>query len=452
MLIRFTVENFMNFRNETELQMFPGQGPQPPRHVPPVKNKEDIPVLKTAAIFGPNASGKSNLVRAMRTAREIIIHQSMREDRFEDLRFKFKRTYLSKPTTFEFEIKGSTYNYAYGFSYTPEVIQREWLYRITKSRQEMIFEKKTAEGEYSIEGSFFNESPDQYKRIRMMAADVLPNQLFLTSVNNRNIDDIIIAMDLRDVYDWFRHLTIIHPGSLYIKHYILPFEDKFSAKFKDLIMRFDTGIDNVDLKSVSEQDLLQNISEDDYRNSKNNLKPGQIGVFLTKNHNQYLLIKDKDSKTTINEVKTHHEGADPDCWLEISEESDGTKRLTDLLPILINASLKSDAVFIVDELDRSLHPLLSKFFVCTFLDVSKNTQLIFTSHDKGLQDQNIFRKDEIWYLEKNSRGYSTLKSLSEYKDVRKDLDIEKGYMAGRFGAIPMVSAVCEKKKKYSGKS
>jgi hypothetical protein len=105
-------------------------------------------------------------------------------------------------------------------------------------------------------------------------------------------------------------------------------------------------------------------------------------------------------------------------------------------------------VFFIDEIDRSLHPHLTRFFMKTFLDYSVKTQLIITSHDKGLLDQNIFRKDEIWYVEKNLQGFGHLKSLAEFKDIRKDLDIEKGYMDGRFGAIPIVHAVSENNESY----
>lgn len=217
-------------------------------------------------------------------------------------------------------------------------------------------------------------------------------------------------------------------------------------------MGFDTGIDNVELKPLSDEKIGREIPEDILRDSKTNLKPGQIQIFIKKDYNQYLLIKEKSNELTIKELMTHHRGAEAGCWMELAEESDGTKRLTDLLPVLINAAMKKNMVFVVDELDRSLHPILTKFFVCTFLDISQNTQLIFTAHEKGLQDQNVFRKDEIWYIEKNDQGYSELRSLAEYKDIRKDLDIEKGYMAGRFGALPIVAAVCEKKKTYKGNS
>lgn len=452
MLIRFTVENFLNFKDETQLQMFPGQGQQPLRHVIPPENKEDIPVLKTAAIFGPNASGKSNIIRAINTAQNMILKSATRDERFEDQRFKFKKAYLLKPTSFEFEIKTSEYNYAYGFSYTPDYIQREWLYRISKTEQKMIFEKESPESGYKIEESYFNEFPDQYRRMKMMAEDVLPNQLFLSTIKDRKIDDLAVALDLLAVFNWFRELTIVTPESRYRRYHVLPFEDEFSKKFKDLIMGFDTGIDNVELKPLSDEKIGREIPEDILRDSKTNLKPGQIQIFIKKDYNQYLLIKEKSNELTIKELMTHHRGAEAGCWMELAEESDGTKRLTDLLPVLINAAMKKNMVFVVDELDRSLHPILTKFFVCTFLDISQNTQLIFTAHEKGLQDQNVFRKDEIWYIEKNDQGYSELRSLAEYKDIRKDLDIEKGYMAGRFGALPIVAAVCEKKKTYKGNS
>lgn len=447
MLIRFTVENFLNFRDETELVMFPGKGQQPERHVIQANNKDDISVLKTAVIFGPNASGKSNLVKAMETARNIILNKAIQSDHY----FKFDKRYLHKPTTFEFEIKGPTYNYAYGFSYTQDSIHREWLYKITKSDQTLIFEKETKNGSYIIGKPFFDEDAyaDQsgYEFIKKIADNMPANELLLKFANTKYSENIYLALDIGEAYDWFKSLIIIHPQYIYGGYYILPFENEFSTKFKDMIKLFDTGIDDITLKKIDIDDC--DISAIQLNEAKNNLKPKYYLPHTTKKHNQYLLTKDIDNNFIIFEVMTHHAGADSNCWLKMSEESDGTKRLTDLLPILIKALSEKGGVFIVDELDRSLHPYLTKFFICTFLNKTVNTQLIFTSHDKGLQDQKIFRKDEIWYIEKNNQGFSTLKSLAEFKDIRKDLDIEKGYMDGRFGALPMVSLVCEKKKKYS---
>lgn len=454
MLIRFTVENFLNFRDETELVMFPGQGQQPPRHVIPGNDKDDIPVLKTAVIFGPNASGKSNLIRAMETARNIILNQPDPDVQFTDQRFKFDKAYLDKPTTFEFEIKGSTYNYAYGFSYTLDTIHREWLYKITKSDQTLIFEKETKNGKYIIGKPFFSEGvevdPEGYQFISKIADNMPSNELLLNYANKNHTKNMHLALDIKEAYDWFETLIIIHPQFIYRSYSILPFENEFSKIYKDLITRFDTGIDDIDLKKIDEK--YCDIKKEILHEAKNTLKPNFYLPFTTKNHNQYLLAKDNSGNFMIYEIKTHHVGANQDCWLKISEESDGTKRLVDLLPILIQTLKGKGYIFILDELDRSLHPILTQFFIRTFLDVSVNTQLIFTSHDKGLLDQNIFRKDEIWYVEKNNQGFSSLKSLAEYKDVRKDLDIEKSYMAGRFGAVPMVAAVYEEKKKYSGKS
>lgn len=448
MLIRFTVENFLNFRDATEFVMFPGQGPQPDRHVIKARHKNDISVLKTAVIFGANASGKSNLMKAVETARNIILIQQGRDSLLEDKRFKFDRAYLEKPTGFEFEIKCENNNYAYGFKYTPHEITGEWLYRITKNGQKCLFEKDPDTGTYYIEKSYFKNTPDHFKRLTMMAEDLLPTQLFLTSVNNRNIKDMAIAGDLQDVYHWFKTLTVIFPQSRYLRHYILPIEDEFSQRFKKFMMSFDTGIDDVDLNEIPDDEIGRNIPKQIYLNAKNTLNMHQFQIYIKSNYNQYMLIKESEGRVVVKEIVTHHKGAHKECWLEIAEESDGTKRLADLIPVLINATMGKPGVFFVDEIDRSLHPHLTRFFMKTFLDYSANTQLIITSHDKGLLDQNIFRKDEIWYVEKNTQGFSHLKSLAEFKDIRKDLDIEKGYMDGRFGAIPIVHAVSENNESY----
>ncbi|MCC5876470.1 MAG: AAA family ATPase, partial [Candidatus Sumerlaeia bacterium] len=128
-------------------------------------------------------------------------------------------------------------------------------------------------------------------------------------------------------------------------------------------------------------------------------------------------------------------------FFPISDESDGTRRLMHLIPMLIPTAIPAP-VFIVDELNRSLHPLLSRSLLQTFLRGEpgvQDRQLILTTHETLLLDLDLLRRDEIWFIEKDNEGASSLRSLQEYK-VRKDLRIEKGYLSGRFGAIPIMGA------------
>ena len=152
---------------------------------------------------------------------------------------------------------------------------------------------------------------------------------------------------------------------------------------------------------------------------------------------QYLLIKSEDSQIKLVQLVTQHLHENGNLIdFSINEESEGTQRLINLIPALFALQEESEMVIFLDELDRRLHPLLSRLFVTTAINCrNKSNQLIFTTHDTNLLDLELLRRDEIWFVEKSNEGNSSLYSLAEFK-TRPDLKIEKGYLNGRFGAIP----------------
>ncbi|MGB3367170.1 MAG: AAA family ATPase, partial [Acidaminobacteraceae bacterium] len=215
--------------------------------------------------------------------------------------------------------------------------------------------------------------------------------------------------------------------------------DTHLKKITSIIKEFDTGISDIYLSDVSLEEvkkiLPDELLEDIIDDADKKAEKGDSRNSFTLNFSPYYYIIDIENGEikSIKELKFNHHGKG--CEFRYFEESDGTKRLFDILDILLSAEGK---VFIVDELERSLHPRLTKRFIELFLEKNKGkeSQLIFTTHETYIMSLELFRQDEVWFVEKNDDGYSSLYSLNEYKE-RYDKKIDKAYLEGRYGAVPV---------------
>jgi len=186
MLIRFTVSNFLSFKEETEFSMIPAHGSGKSRHVISSGKSNGTPLLQSGIIYGANAAGKSNIIKAMSHGRRMIVHSVDKEQRLPDFRFKLDKEKLLAPTSFEFEIRLGEKNYAYGFTFNPVEITEEWLCEIGKKKDTEIF-SRTGQTVTLNRGSRLFKAKKIKERLEFIADDLFPNQLFLTMVNNRNI-------------------------------------------------------------------------------------------------------------------------------------------------------------------------------------------------------------------------------------------------------------------------
>jgi hypothetical protein len=252
------------------------------------------------------------------------------------------------------------------------------------------------------------------------------------------------AVHFKEIYEWFSDsLILIHPDSKYA-----PFRMPFSVTEKDALKNFsnsflkkiDTGIEELSGKAIPFESLdfpsevKQRLQEGFKKHSR---------VFLQSPEGVRYNIKFENNELRVLKLIAYHKSKNGEkIAFDMSDESHGTQRMIDLLPAFHEmCSLKNKKVFIIDELDRSLHTLLSKAIIEGYLSTCTNdtkSQLIFTTHDPFLLNQEILRRDEIWFLEKNEFGECTLSSLSDYKGVRNDKDIRKGYLIGRYGGIPQI--------------
>lgn len=433
MLIRFHVSNYLSFDKEVELSMIPGKARQHSGHVVKSEGRHDINILRSAIIYGANASGKSNLVKAMAFAKELIMEGTRAKDAIPRMRFKLRDETQGIPSKFEFEIKTGEHCYVYGFELDRQRIYEEWLYEIRKTTETMVFERVTnSSGETSVEfGKIELEDKKEEDFLDFVAMGTRPNQLFLTESVERDVQHF------QKIYEWFSEkLVVIFPYSKYLALPTIWAERDLGDTFIEYLEQLGTGICGFGLSEIDPKvefpselvDALLKSAKDD----------GESGLLVGDPHGSRYLFEVGDEELRVNKLMLRHPMADSeeDALFDLAEESDGTRRLLDLLPGLANPERKNK-VFVVDELDRSLHPKLSYELVRLFLENEvPESQLIATTHESHLLDQELLRRDEIWFVEKDQTGASYVYSLEEYAP-RHDKVIEKGYMVGRYGAIPV---------------
>lgn len=436
MLIRFNTSNFLSFNEETEFNMLASNSLKMHKdHVYTLK--KNLNVLKASAIYGANGAGKSNLIKAIHSLKEIVEEGCVPKN--ADLRKnKLVADSLNKPITFEVEFSIGDKIYTYGISFSSNICLEEWFYETGIKSPKLIFERKySPEKKHPVikMNEKFIKTEKNKLLITLMEENLLKNnELFISKRENLKIDE------LDKLYAWFIFgLVIIYPDT----HYNSVLSDRylnenFKAFSEELLDSFDLGIDKLLLKNEDFEVVFSNSDEfeETIDDIKKEVDSNGICYFVSK-YFTISVTKDND-KYVVKKVVTSRAVDNKEVLFEIKEESDGTQRLFDFIPMIDNL-LKYDCTYVVDEFDRSLHPFLLQKLVRKIMSSKTKGQLVFTTHEASLLDCKIFRADEIWFVEKDKEQQSTqLHTLSEFKP-RYDLDIEKGYLNGRFGAIPFLS-------------
>lgn len=443
MLIRFTVENFLSFNQETEFSMIASSGRLFPEHVMKEKGRNNINILKAGVIYGANAAGKSNLIKAMAFARRLVLRGTESNEIIAVKPFRLDAASLNKPTKFEFEFKYQGTCYAYGFSINATKVLEEWLYKVNKTTENPIFRRTTndkQQADIDFHVNFSDQEEEQF--FKFLAKGTRPNQLFLTEAIDRNATDI---KAINHCFKWFYEvLNIVFPESKYLGLDFVGDDDKLSKDFGIFLKLFGTGIEDVATKRVDLEDAFKNLPDKIQQNIKLDARELPSGsnksMLVNIGGKVYNIHRDNHNELKVAILMTKHKvkpGA-TEVLFDIEDESDGTQRLFDLIPALLDVT-REERVYIIDELDRSLHALLSIHLLKLFFKKAQkhNSQLIVTTHEAGLLDLNLLRKDEVWFVEKNKWGESQIYSLEEFKP-RYDKDIRRGYLQGRYGAIPFI--------------
>lgn len=389
MLVQFMLKNVLSFKEETILDLTAINAyKEHPCNLIDIGGKEKF--LRVAAIYGANASGKSNLHIAMTFFQKIIAKSLDNVGDGESaaianyyIPFLFEK---ENDENSEFQIVEilDGFEYTYGFEYNAEYIAAEWLYRknLNTNRTVTIFERTTESVEF---GATVRKDCDLYK-------EQLPLEtLALSFFNKLKLKTTIF----KDVYSGIMD-TLVVPANFcedtrILEDFLPSVIDYEKAKLLAFLNAIDTGI----------IDISYDDSEKDIR------------------------------------FFTAHKGKDRvDYDLNLYNESEGTIKSI-LLYIYARAAIENGKSMFVDELNVKLHPLLLKFIIDLFYEQTSTAQLIYTTHDTTLMDKKFFRRDQIWFVQKDEYGYSELCSLSDFK-VRSDSSFEKDYLAGVYGGIPFL--------------
>lgn len=431
MLLSAKFENIYSFNKETRILFTASKSDQLPLHVSRAERSDDISVLRMGLIYGANASGKSNIVKCLAIIRDFALNGwSNRMYNY------FKMTdHPQERSSIELEFKVGGQFFAYGVAFSKGGLLEEWLYKTGRRNDTMIFERKRTGDDWEnvIAPRYMKEESGLFLKYLM---DGTPTKgTFLNEYVERNgkgIDAITLARR------WFENLNIIFPETHRADFPVRVVNDtQFRTVMRELLGYFGTGISDLCRVESKPEELgipdkvRQRIEEILER------KGDRTGVVI---HNKSRFVfAEKDAARNLKwyELKTIHkkEDADTDYVFELFEESDGTSRLFDFIPMLIDMRA-NEAVYVIDEIDRSLHPILTLKLVEMYnslLRDDSHMQLICTTHESCLLSAAPVRRDEVWFVEKDANGESHLSSLCEYKPKA---NVQSGYLNGRYGAIP----------------
>jgi AAA15 family ATPase/GTPase len=441
MLIRVFSSNILSFDSEIEFSLIPGKGSVKSEHIIRSESRDDIPVLKTGIIYGANASGKSNLIKVVSLIQSMATKSLASSNKEIPVEFFKLRDRVGGYSKIEVEIKIGNNNYDYGVKFNKKIISEEWLYQINKRTEKKIFERKTSKKTTSVKFDnikFKDKEDEQFAQF--VGRGTSENKTFLRECIDRNLNFIT---QVNEVFDWFDNkLKVFFPRTRFRgMEFHLDSNKDLSKSMSKFLKYFNTGVSDLLKSEVDIEKDIKDLPKGAINDIINDLEEGKRALIGTSdNRMSYAFEKDKKGKVKAYKlVTTHLNKSGKDVVFEMDEESDGTRRLIDFIPMLVDIA-KNDSVYLIDEIDRSMHPILTKGILEYFLNqlTKAKSQLIVTTHESNLLDLELFRKDEIWFVEKNKLGSSNFYSLLEFKP-RGDKDIKKGYLNGRFGAIPFLS-------------
>lgn len=398
MLLEFTVGNFLSFKEKKTFNLKAGSITE---HKQNIINVSKHKILRSAVIYGANSSGKSNFIKALDFMVNSVKNSSKLNstDVLNATPFLLNISTENKPSFFEIVFIGVDNNsFRYGFELDNEKIHSEWLYISKKSKKEKAYFIRTLDGIAVTD--IFNE-----------ATAIVPitrdNGLFIATLDQFNFE---IAKDLMRNFS-IMHVKsgIEHSESAFMTNALYQIED-FQIDLKKFIYHLNLGFSSFNIEN--DKDII----------FKNRFK-----TFHKVYDNKGNVISDLEFKL-------------------IENESSGTNKIFDLAGYIVLA-LKFGGIVVIDELDAKLHPIITQEIIRLFNNPETNfneAQLIFTTHDTNLLGSNLFRRDQIWFTEKDNFESTDLYSLLEFKDeegktIRKDRSFEADYIRGRYGAIPYIS-------------
>lgn len=376
-------------------------------------------LLRSAVVYGPNGGGKSNLITGLSFMKKFILTSSKESQEGEAINRRPFLLHLDGPSqASEFEVFfiQEEVRYQYGFAVTEKRVTHEWLFAYPENHGQRWFERsfnpETEEEEWYF-GSKFTGSKKTWQDATRA------NALFLSTAVQLNCEQ------LKPVFNWFQKLAIIRHGQRINPEFTIEscLDEKSCEEILAFMKAADISVDGIEIKDVS----LKNLEF-----------PAEIPESVQN------VIKDDLLKKPIKDVFFKHQvsGSEGSISIPLREESDGTQKLFAYAAPWLDV-LKNGLVLVVDELDNSFHPHLIRYLLNLIHNSEsnrKNGQLIFSTHDTSILDQKLMRRDQVWFVEKDDMGATQLYPLSDFRP-RKGEAIEKGYLQGRFGALPYIGEV-----------
>lgn len=409
MLVEFSVKNFMSIKDEVTLSMVAGSGDENSENIIKKENSNEK-YLKSTAIYGANASGKTNFMKALSAAIITVRRSNFRnvnEQLMEMVPFKFSSETIKEPCEFKFVFIKNGIKYIYGFSADINKIYTEYLYQYLSAKPSLVFERKNV-NEYKFIQA-------EQNKLSELATKNTENKLFLSTATAWNYERT------KDAYIWFSEDIDTYNDYMNVGGYSF---NKFENDKDGTLKKFTINL-------LKQADILIK----DYDFKVKNIEGGNTVQF----NNSENLVQKEVTISTVHEIQ-NKKGKKEKYKLNLHEESLGTQNLFFFSPVLKDVFEKGKVV-VVDEIDKSLHPLLVKLIIDLFHNKEtnkNNAQLIFNTHDTNLLSLETFRRDQIWFTEREpNEGSTDLYPLDDFS-VRKNENIQKGYLNGRYGAIPFL--------------
>lgn len=446
MLLNFRFQNFLSFKELTEFSMIPSQVRSLKHHLKTVN--EEISVLNFSSIYGANASGKSNFIKALEFAQTLITssEERVRKSVVRESYYKGEISFKGKTSDFEFDLIIGEGIFTYGFSMNlfNFEIKSEWLYKRVNNEDIKLYEIDYDKGikieDIILDNLQINDNDKERFKIYISDANKT-NSLFLQYIN-ANERKLAYSIELYKIFDWFSSTMEVistYDGAKGSEDAFLNEED--TEKLAEFLKNFGTGIERIERQVISKQDIddinrksIDSIADRLIEMNKQDESKIAAGMVQT-NENIYFFSIDGNNELVIERIYFIHEGTS--SKFPLRAESDGTRRLIEMYGVL---NTVKDKVYIIDEIDRSFHPNLTYEFIKRALSNSK-IQLIVTTHEDRLLDLKLLRRDEIWFVDK-LMNESHLYSLEDYK-VRFDKDIMKDYLLGKYGSVPTFNNLFE---------
>lgn len=404
MLLEYTCENFRSIKEKVTFSMLASKDNSFEKLL--IDYKGTL-ITKTAAIYGANGSGKTSFLDSLSFLKLLVCNSNNHQPGDKIRQIPHKLAKPDTPTTYAIQFVKEDVRYAYGLSYTSEQIISEYLYYFPNGKQAKIFDRNISEISFG----------DKFKKhFEAILNFMKPNKLFLSVSANYSA-----VKEAELVFLFFKEDLIFYPLPLEINNWLEYSIERFTKDpklkkiFIDFMKSVDTPIQNIDTKYEKTQMSPEWIPEH---------IPEEIKPFFAQ----------------VKEVTRSEANIDYGMFsVNLNEESKGVQKLFEVFGPIIDIILK-DKVLIWDELETSLHPYIVKEILRLIMygKSDSKAQLIFSTHDTNLLDLNTFRRDQIWFTELNDDRATDLYSLTELKNVRKDENINKGYLNGKYGAIPFL--------------